>query len=103
VLFLCGGIAGLFGSLSLLFLRAWTKREELGLDTLERAQTLLSLGRLLLPVVAALVAAVILGKGLQPGIAGVAFLMVFPAWLMLRILGRQWLARLRLAESRQAG
>lgn len=78
MLFLCWGVIGLFGSLSLLNLRAWNARLGLKLNAVECALTLSGLVRLMVPVLVACLAWVVVAAGAQPGVAGICFFLIAP-------------------------
>jgi len=95
MVFYSAAIAGVFGVLALLVLRAWVKRDELELDVLERFLTLQSIGHHLLTVGVALVSLAILAFGAQPGYSGVVYFLLGPLHGILGFGGAARVKRLR--------
>ncbi len=89
------GVIGLFGSLAALSVRAWTAREALQLNAVERAMTLNSLLRLMIPVVVAWIALIVVWSGAQPGVAGICYFMLVPLLIAHAIWARAQIARAR--------
>ncbi|MDF1799633.1 MAG: TMEM175 family protein [Planctomycetota bacterium] len=88
-------IAGVFGVLALLVLRAWCKRDELELDRLERFLTLQSIGHHLLTVGVALASLGILAFGGQPSYSGIVYFLLGPLHAALGFGGAARSERLR--------
>lgn len=89
------GVMGLFGSLAALSARAWAAREELQLNPVERAMTLSSLVRLLIPVAVALIGLLVVWSGAQPGVAGICYFMLVPL-----LVAHAFWARARISAAR---
>jgi hypothetical protein len=81
------GVLGVFLVMALLLLRAWSKRDALELDGLERFLTLQSLGHHLIMVGVATLSLTILAFGGQPGWAGLAYFLLAPLHAILGIWG----------------
>lgn len=88
-------VAGLFGALAALSARAWAAREELQLNAVERAMTLSSLVRLMIPVAVAAISLLVVKSGAQPGVAGICYFMLVPLLITHAIWARRQIARTR--------
>jgi uncharacterized membrane protein len=89
------GVMGLFGALAALSTRAWAARVELQLNAVERAMTLSSLIRLLIPVAVALISLIVVWSGAQPGVAGICYFMLMPLLVAHAFWARKRIIRAR--------
>ncbi len=72
------GVIGVFGVLFLMTWRAWSLREALELDALERYQTCMSLRALFLTTAVASLSLLTLVFGAAPGVAGIVYFLMAP-------------------------
>ncbi|MEO0649619.1 MAG: TMEM175 family protein [Planctomycetota bacterium] len=102
MVFYGAGLIGIFGVLALLLWRAWSKREELELDALERHLTRASLAHHLLQVSVAALSLILLALTRSPGLAGMTYFLLGPLHAAIGVWGGRKASRLHHALTTSA-